>query len=278
MKAFKFAWIGLFCSLSLMAQVPGSPYIASISASTGTATFNYTGAIQTWTVPTGVTLLTVTARGAQGGGTTGGKGAKVRAVIPLTAGQTLYFGVGGRTTNNVAVYGKGAAGALYSGAPTAYGYAGGGMSGIFTSSTLSQAACKIVAGGGGGQTNGYTGGAGGNPGTAGGQGNYSGYSEGGKGGTQTGGGAAGVSFDAQNAVTNAAGAALAGGRGGATNNAGHAGGGGGGAGYFGGGGGAGGGSSRGAAGGGSSWVVSGSSSVVYTSNAILGNGGIVISW
>lgn len=278
MKAFKFAWIGLFCTLSLMAQVPGSPYIAPMSGSTGTATFNFTGGAQTWTVPFGVNAINFTVYAAQGGGASGGLGGKVTGRVPVTYGQVLTIVVGGQPSGNLAVYGYAGAGGTNSANSAAFGYGGGGMSGIFTSSTLSQANALVVAGGGGGTTVSYVGGAAGAPnGSNGTQGSYSGYSEGGKGASQISGGAAGSGIDPQS-VAPLAGSALAGGRGGSVANSGWYAAGGGGAGYFGGGGGAGGGSSRGAGGGASSWVISTGTSVVYTGGNKSGNGQVLFSW
>ncbi|KAJ1429032.1 hypothetical protein B484DRAFT_62876, partial [Ochromonadaceae sp. CCMP2298] len=66
-------------------------------------TFAYTGFVQTFRVPDGVTSITVTAAGAQGGGVsptrgTGGLGAVVEAQVPVTPGTLLYIYVGGTGT------------------------------------------------------------------------------------------------------------------------------------------------------------------------------------
>src|SRR5580693_9848028 len=71
-----------------------------------TSTFVYTGSIQTYTVPTGVTSVTVDARGGCGGNTDyycfggiynsrGGYGARVVCSLAVTSGQVLYVYVGG---------------------------------------------------------------------------------------------------------------------------------------------------------------------------------------
>lgn len=62
-------------------------------------TFNYSGAIQTWTVPPDVTSITVEAFGAQGGGgdansLTGGSGARVRGTFEVVPGEQFYILVG----------------------------------------------------------------------------------------------------------------------------------------------------------------------------------------
>ena len=64
------------------------------------ATFSYTGAEQSYTVPAGVSSLSITAVGAPGGGPqsgglAAGRGADVSGVVNVTAGQVLYVEVGG---------------------------------------------------------------------------------------------------------------------------------------------------------------------------------------
>ena len=66
-----------------------------------THTFNYTGAVQTWTVPTGVTSITVKAWGAQGGGApatgywgVGGKGGYSSGSASVKSGEAIYIEVG----------------------------------------------------------------------------------------------------------------------------------------------------------------------------------------
>jgi hypothetical protein len=75
---------------------------------TTTQTFNYTGGMQTWTVPAGVTSITIDAVGAGGGtgangnssggptaGGVGGKGSKASGTLAVTPGQVLNIFVGG---------------------------------------------------------------------------------------------------------------------------------------------------------------------------------------
>jgi hypothetical protein len=60
-------------------------------------TFTYSGSIQTFTVPVGVFSLTVDARGAQGGsssGQPGGLGARMLGVVSVTPGQSIQILVG----------------------------------------------------------------------------------------------------------------------------------------------------------------------------------------
>jgi Glycine rich protein len=109
-------------------------------AQTSPQTFAFTGAAQTFTVPTGVTALTVVANGAQGGGTNGGKGGRVTAVLRVTPSQVLTIYVGGQNG-----YNGGGAG----GGPTPNG-AGGGATDIRIGGTSSLSDRVLVAGGGGG--------------------------------------------------------------------------------------------------------------------------------
>lgn len=100
----------------------------------GADTFLYTGALQTFTVPSCVTSITIEAWGAQGGAVTGyspfpqgGLGARMRGTFAVTPGQVLNVIVGARGNSD----------------PSSSG--GGGGSGVGDGSTP-----LIVAGGGGG--------------------------------------------------------------------------------------------------------------------------------
>lgn len=270
----------LFLAIGTKAQFVGTPYIVPINALQTILTFNYTGAQQSWVVPSGVTSVAVELLGAQGGGTNAGKGGKVTALLTVTPGATLILVVGGQPTNANAVYGGGGIGGSNGATTTRNGFAGGGLAGIYSSS-ISQANVLAVAGGGGGNSglSSLLGGTAGAPnGTNGAQGNYGGYQEGGRGATQSVGGSRGVSIDPAT-VLSTNGAALNGGSGGSINSSTWTAGGGGGAGYFGGGGGAGGGSSVGAGGGGSSFVKNtAGTNIVYTSGFNTGHGKITISY
>src|SRR5690606_3841278 len=60
-------------------------------------TFNFTGGLQTWTVPTGITEIEVEVAGAQGGSNSysrGGFGAVVKSKIAVTPGQVINLYVG----------------------------------------------------------------------------------------------------------------------------------------------------------------------------------------
>ncbi|HEX2899554.1 MAG TPA: glycine-rich protein, partial [Bacteroidia bacterium] len=107
----------------------------------GSQTFNYSGSIQNFVVPTGVTSITIQALGAQGGsssGTLGGLGASITGTVAVTPGQVLKVLVGG----------QGAAGTQ-----------GGGGGGSFVT-TNANAPLVIAGGGGGAYYPGYASGAG----------------------------------------------------------------------------------------------------------------------
>lgn len=74
----------LFCFSALLMQAQ-------------TSVFNYTGAIQTYTVPAGVTSISIEAKGAQGGTSTvatGGRGASMKGNFVVTPGQVIRVLVG----------------------------------------------------------------------------------------------------------------------------------------------------------------------------------------
>lgn len=113
-------------------------------ANTCTITFVYSGDYYSWTVPDGVTSLTLDLYGAQGGSgnSAGGKGGRVSGDYAVSSGTTIYVYVGGQNGWN----GGGAAG---TGNVNQNGFVGGGGTDIRIGSTnLSDR--KVVAGGGGG--------------------------------------------------------------------------------------------------------------------------------
>jgi len=140
----------------------------SINCSWSSVSFTTPGS-HTWTVPSGITSLSIVAIGGGGGGggayggpsnpgNAGGSGAMVTSSLTVTAGQVLTLVVGG----------GGLAGANdpnILGADTATGGGGGGSSNVDAGS-----AHQIIAagGGGGGAYGGTVGGDGGQPGGAGG--------------------------------------------------------------------------------------------------------------
>lgn len=226
--------------------------------------FNYTGGIQYFTVPAGVSTLEVKVFGAQGGSTTysqGGLGGYVSAKIPVTSGQILNLFVGEQPT---AYLGGWNGGGQVSSSGT-YSRGGGGASDIRVGG-IALSNRVIVAGAGGGagyySSNTYTGGAGG--GLTAGNGTGSNF---GSGGSQTSGGSS----------SHVAGSLGIGGTGYLYGTS-YVGGGGGG-GYYGGGGGY---SnccySASGGGGGSSYTIPTATNVIHTQGANNGHGKIVVKF
>ena len=130
---------------------------------TNVATFAYTGANQTFVVPSGIRKIRARCWGAGGGsgaanGTPagGGAGGYSYADIAVTPGQTLLIvsGQGGPALSggpyNTAIYGHAATPTGRPGGAGASCGNGGGLSGIFLNNTLTQANALLVSGGGGG--------------------------------------------------------------------------------------------------------------------------------
>lgn len=160
---------------------------AGAAAAQTTATFNATGATQTFIVPAGVTSVQIDAAGAQG--YLGGSGGRAGGTLTVVPGETLQINVGGQGTlaSNGVVSGGGfnGGGNGLSRDGANRGGGGGGGSDV-RQGGVALTDRKIVAGGGGGAEAvfGSTAGAGG--GTVG--GNSSAVTTG---GTQTAGGAPG---------------------------------------------------------------------------------------
>ncbi len=109
--------------------------------SMGYQVFDYTGALQTYTVPAGVTQITVTAFGAAGGTAYNlpGWGAEIIGTFTVTPGNVF----------DVLVGGEGQGGEQ---PPGSYGYSGAGGGGTFVWNSSSSALPMIAAGGGGGSS------------------------------------------------------------------------------------------------------------------------------
>jgi len=237
--------------------------LATTRQTTDVRTFSYTGGVQAYTVPAGISQVAVDAIGGPGadgadfyGPNYGGQGARVQTTLTVTPGQVLYLYVGGagqpaeRNASNRAYNGGGAG--TYNRDPSRgdiKGGGGGGASDIRTSASGAAYTDRlVVAGGGGGAWAGF----------------ISGNSQGGNGGTPDGTAGrsliGGTRYDGASGATQTSGYAL--GQGGDSNN--NAGGGAGGGGYYGGYGAQGNGSTSYAGGGGSSYVTpTGSSNTVY---------------
>ena len=246
----------------------GTSWDASLSATeqplqNATVTFAATGAPQSYTVPAGVTRLTVTATGAQGGSSSiasgsgsvtvpGGQGARVQTTLPVVPGEILAVYVG--KVGASLIYRGGAPGGYNGGGSVSPGNTGSGGGGA---TDLRRGSTKLlVAAGGGGAAGFINNGNGGGGGAPNGENGGAGGGGSGTGATQTAGGSFGGSL----------------GQGG-SNNGDFSGGGGGG--YYGGGGGGGGGIGPG--GGGSSWVDPTGTATTMTAAANPGNGALTIT-
>jgi Glycine rich protein len=207
--------------------------------------FLSTGADQTWIAPTGVTSITVTLKGANGGwdGNAGGSGGLVSGTLAVSAGSTYTLVVGSSGGQLVQTYYGGG------GSPAWAGGGGGGRSAIRNVANTADLVTAGGAGGGSENSGGAVGGAGG--GLTGGTGGGSG---GGAGGGQAGGGS-GVQYTGANSV-------------GTANTAG------GGGGWYGGANG----SYSGGGGGGSSYVANLTGTVVNTQGANYAAGQIIIAY
>jgi hypothetical protein len=251
-------------------------------------TYTTTGT-DSFTVPTGVTTIRITAAGAQGAdagnaGGAGGKGGRATGVFTVTPGSTLVVTVGAAGSGTSGGSGGGGGGGSTDCCPGREGAGGGGASDVRTDSTP---ATRIVVGGGGG------GGGGGNQGNPGcGPGGSGGGASGGDGGTgvastsvpqggsggsQTGAGAGGAFGEMGSGLNEQNGSNGSGSGGGDGGSSYYSGGGGGGGGYFGGGGG-GTGFCAGGGGGGSGFVDGSATHVAQSSGVQSGDGTVVIDY
>jgi hypothetical protein len=252
-------------------------------APTSPRTFAYTGAVQNFVVPAGVTSITLEAWGAEGGDgfyssadkNNGGKGGYVKGTRTVTPGDVLRIYVGGEGTSGETYNATGGPGGWNGGGKGGHyntslrGGAGGGASDVRIGGTALTNRV-IVAGAGGGGVSYYSS-------TFGGYGNYPSGKYGGSG-----------SNDASSSQSGAGGTQSAGGDnisdgdsgslGTGGNAASGSGSGGGGAGYYGGSGGGTGSSSDTEGGGGGSSYFGSLTSASHTPNHREGNGQIKISW
>ena len=330
-KPFTIVASGGCSTIASVAPSSGTSFTATVAGSAGAGTctaalsdgvgqsqtvtfaytnFAYTGASQAITVPAGVTSVTISAAGAQGGSgcscssdyaAAGGNGGSLTATVPVASATltVLVGGQGGTSTSGIGGAGGfngGAAGGSGNGAFFFNIGAGGGGG---ASAVMQGGAQLVVAGGGGG------GGVlcGNNPAiNIGGIGAYPvagdgvtpisslgscglspGDSGGGLGGTQSAGGTGGAF--AGSGSNGVAGGSGSGGAGGSCLSCAAfygAGGGGGGGGYFGGGGGGASGTNSalptGGGGGGSSHYLPSATNISTTGGSQSGNGSVVVSW
>ena len=159
---------GLFVSSALTSNVP------TALASDITETISFTGTDQTFTVPAGVSSLSVALSGAQGGlaaiNAVGnpGRGGFIAVNIAVTTGETFKIVVGGQGQGFTfdpppgvisGGWPNGGSGSIGSADPRGYGSGGGGSTAMYR--TTNNVDTLIVVAGGGGGHDYYTGGAGG---------------------------------------------------------------------------------------------------------------------
>jgi hypothetical protein len=114
-------------------------YAEAVQNVGATQNFTYSGSIQNYTVPVGITSIVIDARGAQGGNTNGGNGARMVGTFAVTPGEVLGIVVGQQGIVNNCGGG---------------GASGGGGGGTFVWRLSAPAMPMIAAGaGGGGNTN-----------------------------------------------------------------------------------------------------------------------------
>lgn len=230
-----------------------------------TTKFTYTGHPETFTVPAGVTKLTIIAAGGKGGqgdgGVPGGAGIAVYGTdLSVQPGQSLQVIVGGNGHAGAGPKAYDAGHGGYNGGGDGHHRSGGGGGGGFSSVREAKTGSLLVVagGGGGGGANGLKGGGRGAPYGAGlnGENGTSGLSTaGGGGGGGLNAGGAGGHNSSPFIPDGHGGGAFSGGESGPGVIPGKGGGGGGGGGYFGGGGGAGGETGGAGGGAGSSYVI-----------------------
>jgi hypothetical protein len=159
-----------------------------------TITFNFTGAVQTWTVPPCVFTINVIVAGAKGGGANGGSGARISAPINVTPGQILNIYCGGMGTQGNASGGWNGGGTGFASNNGNINYAswGGGGASDIRIGGVALANRVIVGGGGGGRSGGSSPVCGGASNCNNGAAGCNTYGQGGHGGTQVSGGNGGT--------------------------------------------------------------------------------------
>ena len=133
-------------------------FMSGMATGQTTQTFTYTGAAQSFTVPPGVTSMTVKLWGAGGGaasykanGGSGGSGAYVTGTLSVTPGQalTIIVGGGGGASTNVTTAAPGGYGGGGNGGSSGNAYGGGGGGGR-SAIQITAGTDNVTAGGGGG--------------------------------------------------------------------------------------------------------------------------------
>jgi gliding motility-associated-like protein len=135
-------------------------FINFSAVSQNTITFNYTGEVETYVVPSCVSQLNVVIKGGQGGGSEGGAGATVSGLIDVVEGQVIEIRVGNSGGCPNGGYNGGGNGG--SANILSNGGCGGGGASDIRIAPFSLADRVVVAGGGGGMGGGNTQAIGGN--------------------------------------------------------------------------------------------------------------------
>jgi hypothetical protein len=182
-------WAGFASVCVFTASVVGAAPVASEVAATAQTTVSFvcTGAVQSWTVPAGVTSALFEVYGARGGvpGTysgTNNQGGRSLAIIAVTPGETLQINVGCQGTANS----SGAPAGWNGGGAGPNGLSGGGASDVRRGGSALTDRIIVAGGGGGHSVGGGRGGQGsGGSGTDGLAGVGSGSGGGGQGGSAT---------------------------------------------------------------------------------------------
>lgn len=148
--------------LKLLIALPAGNVFAT------TLSYSYTGSVQSFVVPSGVSSLSFSLKGASGGDASGGgwtvyggRGAQITGTLSVSAGSTLYIYVGGAGTDATQAsvlggFNGGGKGQQYSGG------GGGGATDIRIGGTALTNRVAVASGGGGANTVGGYGGEGGN--------------------------------------------------------------------------------------------------------------------
>jgi hypothetical protein len=152
-------------STAIPTQIANSDHVIAHSR-----TFYYTGAEQSFKVPTSVTRITVVARGGGGAGaassseTRGGRGGRVFAIVPVTPGEKLYIYVGGAGNEMTGGFNGGASGGSNPSPRDWNGYGAGGATDVREGGR--KLSDRIIVAGGGGGAGGHDGAFGGKGGGA----------------------------------------------------------------------------------------------------------------
>lgn len=124
-------------------------------------TLSYTGAVQTFTVPAGVTVISVDMQGARGGAnyfgySQGGMGGRTQCLLAVTGGQVLQVYVGGQGNTGPTCCIYGVAGGFNGGGNSQFYYGGSGGGATDIRTTAGVLASRLVVAGAGGGAGYYT--------------------------------------------------------------------------------------------------------------------------